>query len=539
MVRLILNPKSNPILDNPDFYHGPKTADTGSHWINRYSLPAIVNGEEPFTIRRISETEAEFAFAWNPYQTSRAVSSVFSALPNSNIAEVREVHSIKGLNLTSDDISTWLISDTTLAVQWRLPNSLTSSTYELVRYQFDTPTLADQLYDEIDASDGIFLAGSDAISGASGNDQIEGWAGNDSLIGNAGNDILNGGLGNDVINGGAGFDTAAFNIASTAVTRIVRNPSTSGYTIESAKGLDSLLSIEKLSFTDREILIEDAFSEFGGTTTTYTDASSSIQSVGLAPDGMSFLMKINGVTSTVLYGESLNFSDAIVSTEQLIAQKTSVPVFLSSGGTNGFTLPELFTGPPSLNLQYQLIETADNAVVIGGTSNDFIKVSSTNSLGKAVDGGGGSDVIDGGVGSTFVSGGTNHSASTFFLDGRAPGTSWSTITDFILGSDKATIWGWKQGVSRVSTSFTDFNSGGAKDFEGLTLHFENLLPDNAAPGQTNANLNSITLTGLTLEDFGASSLAELNAQINNKTSNYFQTGIVSDQFGDHGYLFFS
>jgi serralysin len=85
-------------------------------------------------------------------------------------------------------------------------------------------------------------------------------------------------------------------------------------------------------------------------------------------------------------------------------------------------LPEVFSGPSSLNLDYQLIENGYNAVVIGGATNDFIKVASSDSLGKAVDGGAGDDVIDGGVGSTFISGGTG--SDTIFLDGRAPGVSW-------------------------------------------------------------------------------------------------------------------
>ena len=164
-------------------------------------------------------------------------------------------------------------------------------------------------------------------------------------------------------------------------------------------------------------------------------------------------------------------------------------------------------------------------------------MASTQSLGKAVDGGGGDDVIDGGVGSAFITGGAG--INTIFLDGRASGISWSTVTDFKLGQDKATIWGWKEGVSRVSTAFTDFNSGGAPNYTGLTLHFENLLPDNAALGQTNSNFNSITLSGRTLADFGATSLMELNTQIAANTNSHFQVGVVSDAFGDHGYLFIS
>lgn len=537
MARVTLNPKSDPLFDNPDFYYGSPDSTKAAEWIDRYSLPALVNGEEPYTLNRISDTQMELEFYWNPYRTSRAASSIFADLPNADTAEIREVHLITGQNLSSTNAGDWLISAVTLTTQWRLPNNdATRKSYHIASYQADKAVTADVFYNQ---SDAVGFAGNDWIYGASGNDYIIGYTGNDSLIGNRGNDFLTGGQGNDHLFGGDGRDTAIFNITSSSVTKFIRHPDDTGYIIESPEGIDNLSSIEVLKFTDREITADTAFKEFAKPPTSFADSMSSIQSVGLTGDGLSVIIKMKGIISSVIRGELLTFNDGLLSTEDLIATKGVLPVFQSSGNTSGYTLPEIFTGPPSLNIQYQLIETAKNAVVIGSVMNDFIKVSSTDSDGKAVDGGGGSDVIDGGVGSTFVSGGTNHTRSTFFLDGRAPGTSWSTITDFQIGSDKATIWGWKQGISRVSTMFSDFNSGGAEGFQGLTLHFENLLPDNAAPGQTNSNLNSITLTGLKLEDFGASSLAELNAQIVNKTSEYFQTGIVSDEFGDHGYLLLS
>lgn len=270
---------------------------------------------------------------------------------------------------------------------------------------------------------------------------------------------------------------------------------------------------------------------------TYNTPASSIDAVGLSEDGQTVLIKVAGVTQSFSSGSSLEFVDELVSMSTLTSTRSLLPVFQSSGSTNGYILPEVFTGPDSLNLDYQLIETADNAVVIGGATNDFIKVASTQSLGKAVDGGGGDDVIDGGVGSTFISGGAG--SNIIFLDGRAPGVSWSTVTDFKIGQDKATIWGWKGGVSKVSTLFADFNSGGTPGYTGLTLHFENLLPDHAASGQTNSNFNSITLSGRTLADFGASSLMDLNTQITANTNSHFQVGVVSDVFGDHGYLIIS
>lgn len=199
---------------------------------------------------------------------------------------------------------------------------------------------------------------------------------------------------------------------------------------------------------------------------------------------------------------------------------------------------EPFMGPAELNLAYQLIDFSDSAVVIGSTFNEFIKLAGTGN--KAVSGGGGNDVIDGGTGSTFVSGGGSATdACTFFLDGRAPGVSWSTITDFDIGYDRATIWGWTPGVSQVNVSFTDFNTGGATGYTGLTLHFNHLLPDNHLPNDRNPDLNSITLSGRTLADFGAASLVELNSQISAGTNPHFVVGSTVDQFGEHGYLYIS
>jgi Ca2+-binding RTX toxin-like protein len=268
---------------------------------------------------------------------------------------------------------------------------------------------------------------------------------------------------------------------------------------------------------------------------TYTTPASSIDAVGLSEDGQTVLIKVAGVTQSFSIGASLEFVNELVSTTTLTSTRTLLPVFQSSGGTNGYALPEVFTGPDSLNLDYQLIETADNAVVIGGVTNDFIKVASTQSLGKAVDGGGGDDVIDGGVGSAFITGGAG--SDTIFLDGRASGISWSTITDFEVGVDKATIWGWKPGVSQVAMVAESGDFAGAEGFKGLTLHFENLLPSGSSDSSRNSDWNSITFTGKSLRDFGANSADELMTQIATGTNPYFTTSQTPpDEFGVHGYL---
>ena len=296
----------------------------------------------------------------------------------------------------------------------------------------------------------------------------------------------------------------------------------------------SLSSADQATYADVLSLISSGGGSFSVLASSFSKSVSSIQSIGLSPDGHYLLIKIDGATQSVAAGSSLSFNGNTVTTDDLTHMITPLPVFKSSGGTGGYALPDVFTGPASLGLKYQLIESADNAVVTGSSGNEFIKVASANSIGKAVDGAGGSDVIDGGVGSTFVTGGAGHN-DTFFLDGRAPGVSWSTITDFRTGVDKATIWGFVKGVSSIDATFGNFNNEGATGYQGLTLHFKNLLPDGQTAG-SNPNLNSITLSGHTLAEFGAVSLADLNNQINNGTNAHFIVGATNDSLGTHGYL---
>ena len=167
MARVILNPKSDPLFDNPDFYYGdvdPSRTD----WIDRYSLPAVINGEEPFTLNRISDSQMELEFYWQPYRTSRANSSIYADLPNANTAQIREVHLITGKNLLSTNESDWLISAVTLSTQWRLPNNdATIKSYHIASDQADTAVTTDRFYEQ---EDKVFFSGNDFISGSSGND---------------------------------------------------------------------------------------------------------------------------------------------------------------------------------------------------------------------------------------------------------------------------------------------------------------------------------------------------------------------------------
>jgi hypothetical protein len=221
---------------------------------------------------------------------------------------------------------------------------------------------------------------------------------------------------------------------------------------------------------------------------------------------------VNDITQSVPLGSAINFNGSDVTTTDLTNTMTAVKAFTDNkGGGTDYKLPTAYSGPVT-SLQYQLFDNTDGAVITAPVgTNDFIYLSSTNTAAnKATNGNGGQDVIAGGVGSSFIAGGTNHN-STFFLDGRAAGVSWSTITDFNIGTDNLTIFGWNPGASSLNTTNPLIN--GAAGFTGLTLYINNLAPDGSANNYINPALNQLTLSGHTLAEFGYNNIAALNTEL--------------------------
>lgn len=268
----------------------------------------------------------------------------------------------------------------------------------------------------------------------------------------------------------------------------------------------------------------------GGDVAIFDFASTAINSLGLSADGLTVMVRNATETKTLVSIEAFNFSDQSYSYNGLMGLMDEVPLFASPNAVGSYLMPTVFAGDASLNLDYELIDSTDGLVMAASDSNDFVALQGAGN--KAVNGLDGDDVLTG-VGSLFMTGGTGR--DTFFLDGRLSEASWSTITDFEQGQDRLTIWGWRQGVSRIAAAEDET---GAAGYQGLTLTFEDLLADGATQptnGST-AVTHSVTFSGLTLADFGADSVEQLNVQINRGSNSYFAVDSTVDAYGTHGYL---
>jgi Ca2+-binding RTX toxin-like protein len=374
--------------------------------------------------------------------------------------------------------------------------------------------------------------GADRLVGNHDANAIDGYWGDDTIIGGGGADLLTGGTGHDVFM----FQSAAESIFNPDV---ISHDTITDFSDDDQiqwvgiLGLSTAMSAYAWS-TDLASTIAAIRSDLDVSNqviffTDQTDGYFYIHDVGTGSDFDGSLVKLSGVRSVP---ESMTIPGVTVRSPEVIEQEQdSIDIVNHEAPVVTPQQPSVFSGDPSLGLRYEIMDHTPNAVVFGTDSNDFIYLGGTGN--KAVNGGGGDDVIDGGTGSSFMTGGGSGDADTFFLDGRAPGITWSTITDFEMGLDRVTIWGWKEGVSRVA--LID-EQGGAAGFSGLTLHFENLLPDQSEVGATNLNFNSLTFSNLRLEDFGIESLAQINQHITGKLNSHFIVGQTTDVYGDHGYL---
>ena len=93
----------------------------------------------------------------------------------------------------------------------------------------------------------------DTLIGNTAANRLDGGAGNDSLAGRDGNDVLVGGPGHNFLDGGVGVDTAAYGSSRASYT-IVKTAA--GVSVSSAAGTDSLVGIERLSFSDGHLALD-------------------------------------------------------------------------------------------------------------------------------------------------------------------------------------------------------------------------------------------------------------------------------------------
>lgn len=99
--------------------------------------------------------------------------------------------------------------------------------------------------------------GNDTIVGNGGNNRLEGGAGNDTLLGGAGNDVLVGGTGSNFLYGDAGDDTAVFEFS---IHQASMNYAEAAMQLSGPQGQDALSFVERLHFSDGQVLQEDGVS---------------------------------------------------------------------------------------------------------------------------------------------------------------------------------------------------------------------------------------------------------------------------------------
>jgi Ca2+-binding RTX toxin-like protein len=94
------------------------------------------------------------------------------------------------------------------------------------------------------------------LTGNSSGNLLQGLSSDDSLYGVDGDDTLDGGLGNDLLSGGGGSDVAVF--SSAFVDNILTSAVDGSLIISGPAGVDTLMGVESLQFSDITITLSDS-----------------------------------------------------------------------------------------------------------------------------------------------------------------------------------------------------------------------------------------------------------------------------------------
>lgn len=157
--------------------------------------------------------------------------------------------------------------------------------------------------------------GNDTIAGNASDNVLRGMRGNDTLLGGEGNDVLDGGSGSDVLSGGAGMDIAIFAFSGVEATLDRGN---GGFSVTASDASDVLISIERLTFTDKMVALDLGATDAGG---------KAARIVGAAFDGQQMDAAVLGV--------AVNLFDTGYSILQVADLAIQSNLFLSRAGSHG------------------------------------------------------------------------------------------------------------------------------------------------------------------------------------------------------------
>jgi Ca2+-binding RTX toxin-like protein len=279
----------------------------------------------------------------------------------------------------------------------------------------------DQFFGGFDEDSLFGGTGADRIWGDDINDIFGGFA--DTLRGGGGNDILYGGMGNDRIAGGNGTDTAVF---ASSFEDISIKKTSSGFTVTSADGIDTLTSIERIA-TDEGTYVYNASSN-KWTLTTDTMAGVALADptrVAIGTDDVDYDLDVAGKYVAYLLG-----GDDVLNGPSLVFGGAGNDIISSQIG-------RLYGEAGDDRLGLFNFGTMD-----GGAGNDVLTGSGT------LRGGIGNDVLNCGFGDDTVTGGAdadmfNFTYSTGVRFGGQPVINpWGAdvITDFNVGVDHLSFY---------------------------------------------------------------------------------------------------
>ncbi len=247
-------------------------------------------------------------------------------------------------------------------------------------------------------------------------EELSGTVNTDKIYGFNGNDTINGGLGNDIIDGGLGTDNCIYSDLSTNYT--ITKTST-GYTVQAnvgSDGVDTLVNIEKLQFTDQTLVIGVALLE--GTTgkdklTGTTDDDGMYGYAG--NDAISGLAGNDtldgGAGNDSMVGGLGNDTYYIDATKDVVTEK-------ANEGTD--TVVSTAT--------YTLANNIENLTLSGYLSINAVG----NLLNNSISGNSGvANSINGGLGNDTLTGGDGN--DTFVFNTKLGATNVDTLTDFASG----------------------------------------------------------------------------------------------------------